>query len=362
MRKNLPQHILSIIIIALIFIYLGYLFRAERTEYTGKENPLSSFVYVDLNDPLQKLILKETFLFYYPEKSGQIDSLLNTVSEKDLAEIVTRAPVYTLTWNKAADIFEMYLKFILIYLLILVFTYYGAQTLGVLRYVRKQENRSGYLERLGRYILNSERKSIMVSLKLLLKAGAKGLLYFVLFSPAYVIAYSIKTKFDTDSVFFMIVLGLISNGMLIAYTQKFLTFLESENKKGYVQAARVKGLNQDYVIKSNSQLAPRSLLKLRKSFKGHIFQHIFINAEYQNLVSLKEQAAYLISSLIIIEMALNIHNHLCYQLLQDILYKNYQSVLLIVFLIFLLVKATEIIIDQIIGYKTRQYTNIAENN
>ncbi len=65
----------------------------------------------------------------------------------------------------------------------------------------------------------------------MLKALLKGVAYTILFAPAYVIAYSFKTRIDTDSLLFMIVLGVVSNGLLINYANKFYAFLAAESRK-----------------------------------------------------------------------------------------------------------------------------------
>ncbi len=70
-----------------------------------------------------------------------------------------------------------------------------------------------------------------------------------------------------------------------------------------------------------------------------------MNARYQFLTTLKEHASFLITGLIIIEMALNIQGHLGYELMQNILYKQYDVVLSIILGMFLLVKSTEIVVD-----------------
>jgi hypothetical protein len=44
-------------------------------------------------------------------------------------------------------------------------------------------------------------------------------------------------------------------------------------------------------------------------------------------------------------MALNIQGHLCYELLQNILYRRYDIALTIILGIFLLIKVTEILVD-----------------
>jgi hypothetical protein len=156
-----------------------------------------------------------------------------------------------------------------------------------------------------------------------------------------VLAYALKTKIDTDNYLFMLLLATFTNGLLILYAQKFFTFLNHEDRKGYVQTARVKNLRDSYFDRS----LLRSLLRLNKSFKNHLLDHIYINARHQYLSTINEQASFLITGLIIIEMALNIQNHFSYELLQQLLYHNYLVALLMIFAIFLLVKITEIATD-----------------
>ena len=162
--------------------------------------------------------------------------------------------------------------------------------------------------------------------------------------------FSIKRPVTT----IMIILGVISNGLLITYAQKFYTFLVTESRKGYVQTAIVKNLTTSY-FKDGIPL--KSIFSIKKFFPGHVFQHIFLNARFQYFGDLKEQASFLITGLIIIEMALNIQNHLGYELLQNLLYKNYLYVLLIILGIFLVVKFTEIFTDVILQKETKKYEN-----
>jgi ABC-type dipeptide/oligopeptide/nickel transport system permease component len=82
-----------------------------------------------------------------------------------------------------------------------------------------------------------------------------------------------------------------------------------------------------------------------------------MNARFQFLVTLKEHASFLITGLVIIEMALNIQGHLGYELLQNILYKQYDVVLSIILGIFLVVKVTEITVDAWFHHQSRKYEN-----
>ena len=194
---------------------------------------------------------------------------------------------------------------------------------------------------------------VKTSLKMIFSA----LVYLMLFSPAYVLAYSIKSDFNTNSDIFILLLGLFSNGLLVTYTNKFYIFLKTESRKGYVQTARVKNLDNDYTIKKGRPLSPASLLAFRKSFSGHVFEHIFMNARRQYISAIKEQATFLVSGLIIIEMALNIHGRFSYELLRQLLYKNYDSVIIIVAGIFYLIKLTEIFADYLLEKEERRIAN-----
>jgi len=356
MRRKLTEHIISVVFIAILFGIIGYFITpstqiqktSEETDYLDK--------YIKPGDPLHKLMLKESLDLFYPDQSAKNDSIVHIVSG-GYENIFMISNDHSLSSTKVTQIIFMYLKFIIIYILVLILTFYGAQSLAILKFTKMRQNRSSYLLLLWNYLQSSNKKSIMTIFSLLAKAIIKGFVFFILFSPAYVIAYSIKTRFDTDSFFFMILLGIVSNGLLISYTQKFYTFLVSESRKGYVNTARVKNLNNRYEANRSDGISYRQIFQLRKSFDTHVFQHVFKNARFQFISSIKEQASFLISGLVIIEMALNIQGHLCYELLQNILYKNFQIVLLIVFLIFLLLKVTEIYSDYLHHHYSTKYDN-----
>ncbi len=232
----------------------------------------------------------------------------------------------------------------------MLLTYYGVQTLASWRFIR--DRHAEYLE------IHSSKESLSTGFNFtkIIYTIFRTIGYFVLFSPAYVIAYSIRTEFKTDSVFFMIFLGVISNGLLIMYSNKFYAFLIAESRKGYIDTARVKNLNEKFTI-SQDGISLRSLLHPIKGFSGHLFEHIFKNAHFQYLSTIKEQASFLITGLVIIEMALNIHGHLNYELLRQILYKNYDIVILIVLSIFYTVKCTEIFADYLVHRELKKYEN-----
>ncbi len=235
----------------------------------------------------------------------------------------------------------MFAKFVIVYVVVMLLTYYGVQTLAVFRFTRKKL----HAQTVKRTFAGAAGKAAL--------AVATTAAYLVLFSPAYVIAYSIRTEFNTDTIVFMALLGVISNGLLVTYANKFYAFLVAESRKGYVETALVKNLSDSYSPHGKGGIGYRAIFAPVKRFDGHVFGHIFSNARFQYFSTIKEQASFLVSGLIIIEMALNIHGHLSYEMLRQILYKNYDIVIVIILGIFYTVKGTEIAVDYV-GYRAEK--------
>jgi hypothetical protein len=327
----------------------------------------------DPGDPLHRALFKESLALFYPDRPESSDSLLKAIDDWRQeqftnAALKSGAVAKGITWEKAGSLALMFLKFVLVYLVVLALSYYGAQTLGTLRYIRMKQGAAGSLTRFmnaGKDLVapvpdRSRMSSAAQALLALLQAAASGVAMTVLFAPAYVIAYSLKTQFETDSIPFMIVLGVISNGLLITYANKFTTFLLHEGRKGYVETAVVKNLNASFAWNKPDGIPLRAVFAFRKSFPAHVLHHAFTNARHQYLPTVKEQAAFLITGLMIIEMALNIQGHLCYELLQTILFRDYTVALTIMMAIFLVVKATDIGVDAWFRTESGRYGNLGE--
>ncbi len=378
MRRRITEHLLSILVITLlaagVFLYLRVQNEQKPTPAEKQLSPLLELPFAEYDDPFHTALLRDLLDLYRPGRSAENDSLLSLLlktREQKLVKELTRSHLQQkLTWPKLGQLSLMYGQFIWVYVLVLFLTYYGVQTVAVMRFVRKKQGRESYLYALWQLLsakpfsggAQKTLKAVRQAVSLLIKAALRGLLYFILFSPAYVIAYSLRTRIDTDTVFFMIVLGVFSNGLLINYANKFYTFLVAESRKGYVLTAMVKNLSTDYSRHKKRGIPYRAIFALRKHFGAHVFQHIFINSRYQYLATFKEQASFLITGLIIIEMALNIHGHLGYELLQQLLYQNYEIVLVIILFIFYLVKLTEMATDWFIERLARVYENRAIKN
>ncbi|RMH81225.1 MAG: hypothetical protein D6681_18295, partial [Calditrichaeota bacterium] len=345
MKRKLWEHLLSILFVGVIFLSLGMVVHRllpppQPPTPPPELTPLLELDFVDFTNPLHRALLKETLNRFFPQQAARHDSLLQALDRYREAETAYRTrrrqPVSLWSGERLRRLGWMYATFIAAYLIVMLLTYYGVQTLAVLRFVKMKQGQPPYLEALLNFlrkhpfppIWKDRLRYVEQALLLAGKALAKGAFYMILFSPAYVLAYSFKTRFDTDTFLFLVLFGVLSNGLLITYTQKFFTFLVAESRKGYVETAMVKNLNNAYDPHSPEGIPYREIFRLRKRFPGHVFDHIYQNARYQYLSALKEQASFLITGLVIIEMALNIQGHLCYELLVTIYTEQYGAALL----------------------------------
>ena len=356
MRRILIEHISSILVVTLLFVavvmILGGRTDEDRLVREASLAPYLQIPGIDLSQAADRALLRESMNAVRPDSVRTHEALLTAIQEYQLSRFTdpsrkTGADESGLTRTVLQHLGGMYLQFIIIYVVVLGLSFYASQTLALFRFVRFKQGRGSYLGEALQVVRErggGARRPLRAA-RLVFAALLKGLAYTVLFSPAYVIGYAVKTNVDMDSFLFMVVLGIISNGLVITNANAFTTLLMAESRKGYVDTALVKNLSGTFAWHVPGGLTVRSLLVLPRRFPGHILHHIYLNAQHQYLPALKMQASFLVTGLIIIEMALNIQGHLCYELLQTLLYKHYAQSAAIVFGIFLLVKLTEIAVD-----------------
>lgn len=372
MRKVWIEHIVSMSCVLTILILLVLIFnnqqKLKKAHHDIEIEKWLSIEYLDFDSPMHQAILEESLNFYDSTSASENAELLSNIKKYRQQQVIdasiNKDLALPLDKEKLASLAIMYGKFVLVYLIAILITFYGVQTLGTYRYILHKRNQLPYTLQLVNHIRsikftkwNNLWQDYYPVMILFFKAVIKAIAYFVLFSPAYVLAYSIRTKFGTDMLFFMVILGVISNAMLITYSNKFFTFLVTEGRKGYVLTAIVKNMKNSYKFGIDDGIDYKNLLSLNKVFPGHVLNHIYQNAHMQYFSTIKEQASFLITGLIIIEMALNIQNHLCYELLQNILYANYAVVTLIVLAIYVLVKSTEICVDYFSFRLDKRFSN-----
>jgi hypothetical protein len=355
MKPKMMEHALSIAFVSALLLALLFFARSAVNSVAQHEqarlDAYGNLGFVDFKDPFHKALLKDVMNIYYPDQYDTNAVIVKNILASREHEFENRLQKSyleeKLSPGKLLQLLGMYVKFLIVYIIVMCLTYYGVQTLAVLRYVKKKQR-----------ALRAKRLTAADRLTSVAAAIGKTAAYFVLFSPAYVIAYSIRTEFNTDTIVFMALLGVVSNGLLVTYMNKFYAFLIAESRKGYVDTAVVKNLNCSYAAHAAGGISYKDILRPAKRFTGHVFDHIFKNARRQYLSTIKEQASFLITGLIIIEMALNIHGHLSYELLRQLLYKNYDIVIVIVLGIFYTVKGTEIFVDWMMNREERKYENV----
>ncbi len=341
MKRKLLEHAFSVVLITVVLVGavagIGWYERNARASEKEKTEVFGELAFVNFNDPFDRALLEDVANVYYPGQHDRNETALAEIAsshEQALAKKLTSShESERLNIAKAGELLGMYLSFLIVYAVVIALTYYGVHTIGVWRFCLKRRELEQTQLSFFQKVLRLGRSTLGVAAT------------FVLFSPAYVIAYALKTRLNTDTSLFMAVLALVSNGLLIVYSNKFYAFLTSESRKGYVETAYVKNLNHSYDPHASDGIPYRWIFRMRKRFDGHVFDHIYRNASFQYLPTLKEQASFLITGLIIIEMALNIHGHLSYEMLRQLLYKNYDIVIATILLVFYTVKATEVFSD-----------------
>ena len=372
MKQKLIEHCASIVVVSVLFaVAIGMVAgRNGPRPAPAAVAPYLGMTFIDFGDPAQTALFRATLNVYYPRSPGRNDSLLAAIEAYRLT--VFADPAYKtggedrgLTQAALVRIGGMFMVFTLVFGVVLALSYYGARTLALYRFITMKQHAGSFLAiamREFRTALGTKDPPLRIAALgraalALAESAVKGAGLVILFSPAYVIAYSVRTRFDTDSVLFMIILGVLSNGLLINYANRFYTFLLAESRRGYVETAVVKNLRSSYAWRREDGLPVRALFRPASLLPTHVLHHIYLNARYQALPSIKELASFLITGLVIIEMALNIQGHLCYELLQTILYKQYDVALAIILGIFLLVKATEISVDLYCNREALRYEN-----
>lgn len=369
MKSRLPEHFLSIVLVALVFIVLAVFIRGREEESrvarTSAVEPFVNLDFIDFGNPLHRSQFKEALDIFYPDRIAANDSVMQAIEQYrqdqfTREEFKTGGEEQGLSWSKALQIGGMYGQFALVYVIVMFLSYHAAQGLAIVRFVNTRQRRRSSIAQLLVHVRDARLRDSSwypALIILLLRSIGVFLGFMILFAPAYVIAYSIRSGFDTGSYPFLVVLAVISNGLLITRANRFYTFLMAENDKGYVETATVKNLDASY--QWGEGIPYRAVLRPKAILSSHVFHHIFLNAHHQYLPSLKEHASFLITGLIIIEMALNIHGHLGYELLQNILYKRYDTAVAIIVGIFVIVKVTDIVVDAWVLREAHRYENKA---
>lgn len=345
MKKELQRRAISIVVVTILFIAAIIVAKQlSKKDYSSKFyviNELQNKYGVDVFDEEQTEILK-LVLDAYPSEDltkEKFEKLLEEYKSYFFTNPTAKEGYVgkSLSFEYAADILIMYAKFIGIYFVSIFALYYLSKGFGFAKLIRE----INYQNKFSSLAALEEDEFVQKAKIEIFKSYVKNLLaipfYLFIFSPSYVAAYAVRSKFDSDSFPFLIFFALFTNGILLYSSNKFYNLLKAEYHKGYALTAKVKNLKDDYF-----DFNFLWIFNLRKKLEGTVLGAIYPAAQLNFYLSLKEIGTFLITSLAIIEMALNIQNYLCYELLKTLLFEYYDSALFIIYLLFLIVKANDI--------------------
>lgn len=366
LRRIILEHLSAVLVVGIVLAALAILLTS--VEESSMQRPDSGFArYLAINDvdwssPLHRELFRDSYRLLHAVREEAIDSVLRGIEETRIKDLTDPARKVggerkTLTWDVAGGLVPMYVVFILVFLSVLGLTYVAARAMAIRKFILGKQRRSSYLRRYLAAIRSDGLKGAMVRVPLLGGSIVQALASLVLFSPAYVVAYSLRTRLDTENIFFLIALAVVTNGVLVHYANRLYALLVTESRKGYVETAVVKGVRGKYMWDHLEGLPRAVLFTPSQASEGHVFHEIYKNARLQFIPSMKEHVTFMVTGLVIIEMALNIKGYLCYTLLQHMLFREYDIAIAIVFLIFVAVKVIEACIDGWHAFELRKYGN-----
>jgi hypothetical protein len=360
------EHCAAIVVVGIALVGLAAMLNGLEQHPGDRVDPhIAAYLAIegmDWSSPLDRALFRDSYRLLFHASDQSIDSVLREIERVRLAELTDPSRKLggerrSLTWNTMGELVPMYLSFVFVFVAVLALTYVAARAAAIRKFILTKQGKTSYLKRYWVAVTTGGGRAALFRLDLAGKALLHGAASFLLFSPAYVVAYSLRTRLDTGNLFFLVVLAVLTNGVLVHYASRLYALLIAESRKGYVETAIVKGVRGRYIWNHREGLPHMVVISPLKSAQGHLFHEIFRNASLQFIPSMKEHVTFIVTGLVIIEMALNIKGHLCYALLQHILYREYDIAIAIVFLIFLAVKAVEMCIDVWHHRELRKYDN-----
>ena len=361
------EHCSAVVVVGVALLAVAAAIRSGGASAAGETDPrIARYLAIDsLNwgDPLDRALFRDALGALGAGNRRTVDSLLRAVDDVRLAAYADPSRKLggereRLDARAVAGLIPMILSFLLVYFTVIVLTYLGARAFAVWKFIAWKQGRESTFRSFLSVLEAKGVKGLFRGADLLAVSVVRGVMALVLFSPAYVIAYALRTSVDTESLLFLVPLAVVSNGVLINQANHFFTLLVAESRKGYVETAVVKGVGASWAWNAPGGLRHRVLAFPSAGARGHVFRDIYRNARLQYIPSLKEYAAFVVTGIVIIEMALNISGHLCYALLRHILFGEYDIAVAIVFVIFVTVKLTEALVDVWHAVEERRYANV----
>ena len=361
MKQLVSHYFQHLFIVCLLFTLIGigvqtFFSQDEKSELRSFNTFQEKYPTVDVSSDRDIYLLK---LFLEEVNREEIEKLVAD-SRKYLSS-PQQFQAITYTGFSSVSVFEyiqMCVRFFVTFVILSLLLIYFSQLIALIQFIFEKSDKDEFTNRFFALFrsLKEDPKQLHVWKRVFLYTFLfSGSLLFsiMMFTPAYVSAYALKINIVGNSIFIVILLSLCSNTILILFIQKFYFILRNESFKGYVLTAKLKGMDTEYVL-NRGVFKWKALIHPVRSFQGHLFQHIYQNSLYQSIRSVKEAIPLIMTSVIIVEMALNIQGSLGYELLKHLNRLHIDMICISIFFLFFTVKSVELITD-IVRYKVEAY-------
>ncbi len=319
---------------------------------------------LNIENELDRAVLRDALNNYGATSdslsAGLLESYINFVlTEKSQKEGGERKSV---TFGILRDLFVKAAEFLFRFLIIGLLLFYLSESFALLKFKYVRQNKNEVIAEFRELVSDFRKRKTALRyfpLRRTSVLAAKGIVkffgYLLLFSPVYLVGYALKFNYENLSFFVYVFLAVFTNGMLISSVNKFSLLLESEHEKGYVETAVIKGVNSDYSKKGGISVA--KIFLPVKFFGEHILAQIYKNAHKQFIADFKKIGHFLITAMIIVELALNYGDGLFYEMLKSLMKKEYDIFFAAMLLIFWLVKFWDFTIDFLVERENGKYEN-----
>ncbi len=367
-KKILNRNLLSFLIFGSVLLIIAFS-SSGSVNFNSKYAKIISLFQksgLDINSTYDRLIFEdavENVLKENPTEKEELITSLNEFTEEKYTnkKLKTGDRRESLSFSTLPGILWKFIKFLLLFAIVEFSIFYLSERLALIKFYLVKEKKNSF----GRLLVQkmAERKNYYIKEKIdwtktvLLFIGMLGRFfgYLVLFSPVYVIAYILKFNSENITFIWSFVFGIFTNGVLIAAVNKFYHLLVTESKRGYVETATVK--NVPLFPDENLKGLLKILLLKNGNFGETIVTQIFASAHIQFVPSFKEVSHFVITGLIIIEMALNIQSGVFYQMMRSFLFAEYDILFFILFLVFATVKFVDAAIELYAVRESGKYEN-----
>jgi hypothetical protein len=303
------------------------------------------FSTLNVTDSLDIAILHTSVRDFFP--ASEVKSVIETVfADQQKRQTAFGRQFRALNWHEFYTVLKQAILFASLFFFSFFLLGFMAERLAVYAFFFKKKKRRYSYRQLALKVRDKKNKQaylILIS-RLFLSALLGWTKTLLLFTPAFILAYMFKAEFDAFTLFSYLILVVFSNGTLIVLKERFLALFQSEAKRGYLETAKVKQLKIPFIKRITLYSFLRRFQRL--VWQESAFLHLYLNAKKQIIESSKTFALFLMSVMIVVEMALNAQGFFGYELLRALFQGNSHLVCLQLLFIYIFLIATDLFTEK----------------